>query len=360
MRRAVARLRRSSGTALILAALFFAAACSGVPGPDASGAPKADAGAWRFAVISDTQGDNKDVAGKSGLNDAVIKPLAEAIAAEKIDFLLVSGDLASGWFKNGGTGYETQYANWREAMRPVYEAGIRVYPVRGNHDDGPERIVLPPLKPELEPPPGSQARMKQAFLAAFPEAYIPGDGPAGEVRLTYSFVHKNAFVVGLDQYANGQHKVNQDWLDRKLRGASGRHVFVYGHEPAFETNHKDNLACFPEARDRFWDSLGAVGARAYFCGHDHFFNRALVRDRAGREIRQIIAGTGGGPLKAWAGAYADKRVVGEFHDEKHHGYLLVTVDGLRATIEWKAMIEDGGTAAWKTLDAFRYSLRPSP
>jgi 3',5'-cyclic AMP phosphodiesterase CpdA len=353
------RLGRSAGAALVLAALFFAAACSGVPGPVAAGARPEAPGPWCFAVISDTQGDNKDVAGKSGLNDAVIKPLAEAIAREKIDFLLVSGDLAGGWFRNGGTGYDTQYANWRAAMRPVYQARIRVYPIRGNHDDGPERLVLPPLPANLEPPPGSQARMKQAFLAAFPEPYIPGDGPAGEERLTYSVVHKNALVVGLDQYANGQHKVSQDWLDRALRGASGRHVFVYGHEPAFETNHKDNLACFPEERDRFWDSLGTAGAKAYFCGHDHFYNRALVRDRAGREIRQIIAGTGGGPLKAWAGAYADKRVTGEFHDEKHRGYLLVTVDGPRATIEWKALFEEGGTTVWKTLDVFRYSLHPT-
>jgi 3',5'-cyclic AMP phosphodiesterase CpdA len=359
MRRTLGRLGRSAGAALVLAALFFAAACSGVPGPVAAGARPEAPGPWCFAVISDTQGDNKDVAGKSGLNDAVIKPLAEAIAREKIDFLLVSGDLAGGWFRNGGTGYDTQYANWRAAMRPVYQAGIRVYPIRGNHDDGPERLVLPPLPANLEPPPGSQARMKQAFLAAFPEPYIPGDGPAGEERLTYSVVHKNALVVGLDQYANGQHKVSQDWLDRALRGASGRHVFVYGHEPAFETNHKDNLACFPEERDRFWDSLGTAGAKAYFCGHDHFYNRALVRDRAGREIRQIIAGTGGGPLKAWAGAYADKRVTGEFHDEKHRGYLLVTVDGPRATIEWKALFEEGGTTVWKTLDVFRYSLHPT-
>ncbi len=222
MGRAWERLGRSSGAALVLAALLFAAACSGVPGPVASGAQAAEPAAWSFAVVSDTQGDNKDVAGKSGLNDAIIKPLAEAIAREKIDFLLVSGDLASGWFKNGGTGYDVQYANWRAAMRPVYEAGIRVYPIRGNHDDGPERLALPPLPANLEPPPGTQERMKAAFLAAFPEPYIPGDGPAGEERLTYAFSHKNALVIGLDQYANGQHKINQAWLDRALRGAAGR------------------------------------------------------------------------------------------------------------------------------------------
>ncbi len=50
-------------------------------------------------------------------------------------------------------------------------------------------------------------------------------------------------------------------------------------------------------------------------------------------------------------------MTGEFHDEKHRGYLLVTVDGPRATIEWKAMIEEGGTTVWKALDV---SVFPPP
>jgi hypothetical protein len=82
----------------------------------------------------------------------------------------------------------------------------------------------------------------------------------------------------------------------------------------------------------------------------------LIRDRAGREIRQIIAGTGGGSLKAWPGAYGDKRVSGEFHDDKHRGYLLVTVEGPRVTIEWKALLDEGGAAVWRILDSFAYTF----
>ncbi|MCX6560833.1 MAG: metallophosphoesterase, partial [Candidatus Aminicenantes bacterium] len=142
MARRAGRLGRPSAAALVLAALLLATACSVAAVPAASGRPQAAADPWRFAVISDTQGDNKDTPGKSGLNDEVVKALAEAIVREKIDFLLVSGDLTSGWFKNGGTPYETQYANWRKAMQPVFRAGIPVFPIRGNHDDGPERLAL--------------------------------------------------------------------------------------------------------------------------------------------------------------------------------------------------------------------------
>jgi hypothetical protein len=311
---------------------------------------------WTFAVISDTQGDNKDIAGKSGVNDTVLKVIAEDIVRENPDFILVAGDLVNGWFKNGGTDYAVQYANWKEVLRPVYAAGIRVYPIRGNHNDGPERLALPPLPANLEPPPGTPERMKKAFREAFPESYIPGNGPAGEEGFTYSFVHKNALIVGLDQYTGSQHKIHQDWLDRQLAENKSPHVFVNGHEPAFETNHKDNLAFFPKERDLFWDGIGKAGGRIYFCGHDHFYNRALILDSAGNEIRQIIAGTGGGSLKTWVGKYADPRVKGEFHDGDHYGYVLITVEGAKATLRWKGFPKTDGPVVWSVLDSFSYTL----
>jgi hypothetical protein len=336
---------------LLALLLFFSPACV-----DRGTRLQENPTSWKFAMISDTQGDNKEIAGKSCINVAVVRAVAEDIVRENPDFALVAGDLVNGWFKNGGTDYTVQYATWKEALRPVYQAGIRVYPIRGNHNDGPERLVLPPLPANLEPPPGTPERMKKAFREAFPESNIPGNGPAGEEGLTYGFGHKNAFIVGLDQYTGGQHKINQDWLDRQLAENKKNHLFVYGHEPAFETNHKDNLAFFPKERNLFWDSLGKAGGRIYFCGHDHFYNRSMILDSAGNEIRQIIAGTGGGTLKTWAGKYADPRVKGEFHDSDHYGYVLITVEGAKVTLRWKGFPKTDGPVVWSVLDSFSYTL----
>ncbi|MEN6318406.1 MAG: metallophosphoesterase [Syntrophaceae bacterium] len=312
---------------------------------------------WKFAVISDTQGSNKNESNKSCINDAVVKAIADDIVRENPDFVLVAGDLVNGWFRNGGTDYTAQYANWKEAMSPVYNAGIRVYPIRGNHDSGPERLALPPLPAHLEPPSDAPVLLKKAFQNAFPEFYIPKNGPVHEEGLTYSFSHKNAFIVGLDQFTVGQHKINQEWLDRQLKGSSLPHVFVYGHEPAFETNHKDNLSFFPKERDIFWDSIGRAGARIYFCGHDHFYNRAVIQDSIGNPIRQIIGGTGGGSLKRWSGTYKDdKRVQGEYHNGDHHGYILVMVTGNNVKILWKALVKEEMTSDWHVFDAFAYSI----
>lgn len=339
--------RRKNLSIVLLPALFalLAVSCirSGVlPGEDQK--------SWKFAVISDTQGDNKEADHKTCINDAVLGAIAKDIAKEKPDLVLAAGDLVNGWFRNGGTDYDTQYANWKKAMRPVYQAGIRVYLIRGNHDSGPERLALPPLPAHLEPPPDTVHRLKKTFKKHF--ADNPQNGPTEEKGLTYSFVHKNAFFIGLDQYAGGQHKVHQEWLDGQLEVNQSSHLFVYGHEPAFGANHKDNLGFFAKERDAFWNSLGRAGGKLYFCGHDHFYNRALIPDDAGHPIRQIIAGTGGGILKKWPGRYQNARVQGAYHNDKRQGYILVTVEAVRVTVRWKALTQRTSGDVWQIPDTF--------
>ncbi len=91
------------------------------------------------------------------------------------------------------------------------------------------------------------------------------------------------------------------------------HVFVFGHEPAFQVKHNDCLAFYPQDRDVFWDSIGKAGARLYFCGHDHLYNRALIMDKAANQIRQIIAGTGEADLDRGQENYLEgDRVKGEY------------------------------------------------
>ena len=336
---------------------------------------------WKFAVVSDTQGNKKASKGDSCINDAVVHAIAGDLVREKPDLVLVSGDLVNGWIKNGGTSYTRQYQNWKKAMAPVYDSGIRVYPIRGNHDSGPERLVLPPLPARLEPPPGALDALKAAFLSTFNEPYIPQNGPhdeqidgqidgqgdkqvegeADERGLTYSFSHKNAFFVGLDQYSSCQHQVNQAWLDRQLQGNTLPHLFIYGHEPAFEMHHKDNLSCFPALRDQFWDSIGNAGAIIYFCGHDHFYNRALIPDSAGHPLRQIIVSPGGGRMRTWSGTYREAdRMTREYHNEKFHGYMLASVENSCVTVRWKALTNPKDAKSFQVLDTFSYCVQVSP
>ncbi|MCL2025271.1 MAG: metallophosphoesterase [Leptospirales bacterium] len=322
---------------LLFASLFLAVAC----GKDDS---------WKFAVISDTQGNH---AIEECINRPVLEKIAADIVAEKARIVLVSGDLVNGWIRNYGKDFPEQYADWKAAMKPVYDANIEVYPVRGNHDDGPELLVLPPLPPEREPAPGALKRLRAAYRDAFKEySYLP-DGPDGKDGFGYSFEYRNAFFVGMDLYNGEQHRVNLKWLAGELEGNTQRHVFIYGHEPAFEVIHKDNLSYYREERDLFWDMIGSAGGKIYFCGHDHIYNRSQIADSTGNKIWQLIAGTGGGRLRKWEGPYKDANVIGQYHNQDYHGYVLVTINGSKAIIKWKALIDELA-GKWKVLDVFSY------
>lgn len=337
--------------AAVLLLLLVFCGCASVPSTQEQFPP------WKFAVVSDTQGPRKAETARPYLNEEILEKIARDIVQERPDFVLVAGDLVNGWINNGGADYRAQFAAWKEIMKPVYEAGIRVYPIRGNHEDGPERLVLPPLPARLEPPEGAQEALKEAFRQAFSQDYIPLNGPPGEEGLTYSFAHKNALIIGIDVFASHQHRVNQDWFDEQTASRPREHLFVYAHEPAFGVGHKDNLSFFPRERDEFWNAIGRAGGRVYFCGHDHMYNRAAVTDRAGNAIRQIVAGTGGGSLRTWSGQYGEEeRVRGEYDRDGLHGYVLVTVNGSEATIRWKALARGRDESAWQVLDTFSYTL----
>ena len=76
-------------------------------------------------------------------------------------------------------------------MQPVYDAGIGVYPCRGNHDAF-------GVKPAVDP---TGALSKAGWDNVFTGPYaLPGNGPSGEENITFSFTRENVFVLGLDNY----------------------------------------------------------------------------------------------------------------------------------------------------------------
>ncbi len=239
-------------------------------------------------------------------------------------------------------------------MAPVYQKKIEVYTVRGNHEDGPGnyseklRKEVPPYITHPDP------NLTKAFVETFGFNRAngtgnPANGPDGEVNLTYSFEHENAFFVGLDEYIK-PHRVNQTWLDDQLKKSTKPFVFVFGHEPAFQIQHPDCLAYNSTNRSKFWDSIGGAGCQIYFCGHDHLYDRAHIFDGSGNKIYQMVVGSCGAPqANGWKPPYTDGSVLGDFHNNNKTGYVLVTMwNNNTAVVEWKAW----NGANWTTLDRF--------
>ena len=86
------------------------------------------ADSWRFVAVGDSRG------GGSGLNEVntnILHDIAHAITNDGAELVIFNGDLIQGL-----PATEWAFRYWTNAMAPVYEAGIAVYPVRGNHDMG--------------------------------------------------------------------------------------------------------------------------------------------------------------------------------------------------------------------------------
>ena len=298
---------------------------------------RSHAESWQFMVTCDSRGDVF-----SGVNEAVVSELSEEILRLDVDFVIFPGDLVYG-ARVGSERFESQLWSWVWTMKPVYDAGIAVYVCRGNHEIGDMWDALPGQLPDFKDT--YAIRWLRVFgNSIHPDLILPDNGPAGEKHMTYSVVHKNALIVSLDQYAGMQHNlahyVNQPWLSAQLAGNEAPHVFVFGHEPAFQALHWDCLDDYPFMRDAFWHSLQAAGARLYFCGHDHFYDHARVDDGDGNpanDIHQLIVGSAGAPPYAWTPPYGGSNgdfTVSQIDHAEQYGYVLVDVNDLDVTLTW--------------------------
>ena len=294
---------------------------------------------WRFAVVGDTH---------VTYNSDTIAEMIPYFLEDDIDLILVCGDLVQGGKNASADDLETELKMWQAIFQPLYDAGIGVYPVRGNHeDDADDNVVV----------------WNRIFTG---DMALPQNGPSGETNLTYSFRHKNALFIGLDTYVN-IHQINQTWLDEQLETNSQPHIFTFGHEAAFKVFHGDCLDDYPDERNTFWNSLSDAGAKIYFCGHDHFFDATEIDDgddNAENNVYQCLVGGGGGwlmPKYNYNGDNGDYSVKGMYHREEH-GYALVEISGdsasdLDVTVTWKERTVDGTSVKYlSTADVIRYQV----
>jgi hypothetical protein len=326
---------------------------------------------WRFIMTCDSRGSVL-----TGINEEILVEMVDEILRWDVDFVLFAGDLVYGarvapeWF-------EDQLWHWVYATQRLYDAGIAVYVCRGNHEVGDAWDIDWGIFPD--PADNYALRWLNVFGSdAHPESRLPGNGPAGEKYMTYSVVHKNALIVALDQYAGMKHRLahslNQPWLDAQLEHNVKPHVFVFGHEPAFQALHPDGLGYHPEQRDIFWHSLKMAGARLYFCGHDHFYDHAVVDDGdddPNNDIHQYIVGSAGATPYNWTPPYAGDNgafEVSQIYHAEHYGYVVVEVNDLDVTLTWMERQDDDlpylddvhPPAVYRATEVWRYRASTNP
>lgn len=274
-------------------------------------------------------GDTRDKTRDTATGVSPDLPLiAKAIAAEKPDLVLHTGDLCNGYYTTRNAPahgkFKEMFQNWKSAMKPVFDyptgKGIPVYLVRGNHEDG-----------EVF----TDADLEKAYEEEF-ASLMPQNGPEHEKGLTYSFAHKGAKFIALDQYRRKRLTmrgyIDQAWLDQELARDQKPFTFVFAHTPAFMVGRYGqspfpDLYSHRETRDAFWASLKEARVLAYFCGHIHFYCRGTMDG-----VEQIVIGNGGADVVPYRAKAVDPVIQMHYPTSDVDvadilpGYVVFTVD----------------------------------
>jgi calcineurin-like phosphoesterase family protein len=341
---------------------LLALACLGCPAWAESGSDStrgSDSRPWKFAVFGDTRDAVLNT--PTGISP-LLSRLAEGIAAEHPALVLHIGDLVNGYHTDARSPvrgrYNEMFVNWKNAVRPIFDfdrrAGIPLYVVRGNHEDG--KLT-------------TDAQLKAAYVEHVGRL-MPQNGPPKERGLTYSVSHRAATFIALDQYsykAAGivRGHVNQSWLDATLGRDDKPFRFVFGHVPAYRVSNAHgapfpDLYDFPRHRRAFWSSLQRAGVPIYFCGHVHFYAR-VTKD--GTE--QVVIGNGGADLVDFRPEHVDSSVTLEYPrhavnaSEMSVGYLILTVDEASRTVGATQKLWNAAASRWEVGDTFTAHVRGS-
>ncbi len=298
-------------------------------------------GAFRFAVMADTQWKNYDVVrNPNTVAVGIIDQLNAEFVRQGAEFVIQVGDLTD---NGSAAAMDTRAA----ATQALYNAGLGFFPLRGNHESSQAAALqfqtLYPQTRGLGPTVVGAAH----FTSPFPTL----DG------LSYAFDYGNARFVLLDQFtrtdgtnylgSSNNNALDQlDWIASALaEKPAGGHAFVFAHKGLITENHTDTLfdanpAANLAAQNTFLASLQEAGVRYFFGGHDHMHNRALVVSPDGASAVQDITASSNSykfyiPLVPSNDDRYDQpiREIELAQELFTIGYYLVTVDGTRVTID---------------------------
>lgn len=339
--------------------------------------------AFSFGIMSDSQWAPAAGHEAKGVAAEIIDDVNRQFIKAGVKFVIQVGDLT----ESSGKGAVEELDIRARHNAALAEAGIRYFPLRGNHDDSAAAARrFGQVFPDLPGRPGFRA------TDGFGSGGSP-DLPGLEGR-TYAFTCANATFILLDQFNvdDGSRKGRAypvaeqlDWIKRQLTQASaaGRHAFVFAHKNLLGQQHKDNLFGNPSTaadageggskravENAFIQALDENGVRYYFCGHDHMYHRSMVRSPDGRHsVEEIIAGSCSYKFYEPHPPYSanEQPLVQERNTV---GYLIATVDGSQVAVRYYSVPVDttGGrqrgviskwetpSSAWPLRDTFGYNL----
>jgi len=329
------------GLALILAALL---------------AVTSQAFAFRFVVLADSP-DNET--NKTAFNQNALEYVRDRILNmnPQPDMIFFLGDLvtkAKG--KVGDLDNQPFLPLWKEVMRPIAQAGIKIYVAIGNRELYPV-TGWPPIK-------ALEGEFQNYFgYDLDPDFTMPGNGPDNPYNykyLAYSVSHENAFFVVLDTFAfkadgltnwdNGLDAQQLAWFQAQATQSTAKYKFVLTHGPAFSP---EGWSVDPSLPQTLWGIMQDNHFAGYFCGHEHIYSRWLIdkslAPRPTPQITQVLTGSVGALPDQIFKVKQNRNKVRAF---SLYNYVVGDIDGRGAHFQTYGIDLNAGKYSTKVIDRF--------
>jgi len=310
---------------------------------------------WRFGVVPDTQWFPANMPPSYGTAIHVIDAINQEMIRQKVDFVIQVGDLAD---KSSAIAFQTRAAH----NQSLKDAGIRFYPVRGNHDSADLEAV-------------------GQFKAAFPN--LPGnegcEGSSpnlpGAQGMTYSFTHKGGKFVLLDTFPVFDDKTEKGkvytvrdflpWINEQLEEKDHRFAMVFAHKNLLGQNHKDTVFggvdqdSPQDVQNAFYASLQKNNVKYFMSGHDHVYNRSNIKSPDGEsEVGQIICGSASHKFYTPKPPFMDREEI-LVQELNRVGFLIVHVNRQGIKVEYfstEPFGQEPFSSQWEVRDTFGYEF----
>lgn len=284
---------------------------------------------YSFVVVGCNRVDYLDTASTTGTFDAtgrstanvyqlrrLFREVADSIVP-KPKYLLLTGDVVMGYV-NDTVALATQLKAWKSIYynSPIANSGVKVIVMPGNHETQDKSAGKK-----------SYAAAERTFVREMDSFIVghngPGIGgldslPTDQSKLTYSFDNGCDHFIILNTDPVGRDAIVPfNWIANDIKNArnnGARHIFSFGHKPAYSSYLKpgDGLEANVRTRDSFWKYMEQYNAEAMFSAHEHIWD--TIHPHVGKTW-QVIAGNGGSLVETtWMGS-----------GQAYFGYTLVNV-----------------------------------
>ncbi len=312
----------------------------------------------RFVFMADCRGTSDAVPINTTALDAINSQILAL--SPRPSFVVFGGDQA--YIGYSPSGYNFQ--KFKDAMKSLTDAGIKLYTVLGNHELYGTRWNFFNL--------ANQQEYQRTF------ADNPGNGPPGYEKLVYSFEspEKDAFFGILDCYYLTQDVYKPDlhgdvddtqrtWLVNQLAQTKATHKFLFIHSPYYliteDQSHQNT------SYTQLWSILDNNRFDIYFCGHDHLYSRKTIDSSIPpnpqltppiqwkNKVTQLLNGTCGAPVDNKTPT-VERSAWHVFNADTTYYFSVVDINGRTVTVT-----SYGGKASpYSVIDRFNVPTTISP